>query len=646
MVMRRIWRWALPLFLVVGLLACEASGWFFLRAPAEAMLAARAGREVRIEAPFRLHFRRTLKLEVGGLWIAAPPAFAIPHLLDAKGLTLYLRYTDLLALRHAGEPVRVAMLAAERLDVRLIRQADGRGSWQFAAAPERPPPIVDRIGVQRGDIVLRDPSLAVDVDVRINARDDQGPAILAKMAGRLRERPLRASIILPAGLPRTLPEPGSEPVAVDGKVDFAGLHLDFSGSVGSDEMRGQVSINGPSLSLLGRLFATTLPTTGPFRLQGEVVKNSPVWQIQVTQARIGDSELAGRFTYDTQQQPPRLDGELKGRNLVLADLAPALGTHNEDGAVVRPAGGRTLPNRELDLPALTRLNADVAVHLERVDLGSAFRLPIAPLRARLTLDGGRLTLAGIDARTAQGRLAGSVAIDPRSTRPEWRAELAWDDIRLDTWLQPAPAAAADKNQAKDSTPPPWFTGSLHGRGQLVGHGRSVAELLASLDGRATVFVRNGTLSHLALEAAGLDIAQSLGLLLLGDDRQPMECAVIDLQARQGRLTPRVGLVATPVTVVLIDGHINLGQEVLDLRLTAKPQNVSPLTVRSPLRVRGSFAAPRIAPEALPITVRAASALALALLNPLAAILPFVDFGERETVSCSQALVGTPVARSR
>ncbi|HJV93404.1 MAG TPA: AsmA-like C-terminal region-containing protein, partial [Azonexus sp.] len=376
----------------------------------------------------------------------------------------------------------------------------------------------------------------------------------------------------------------------------------------------------------------------PFRLQGQVVKDSPVWQVKVSHARIGKSDLAGDFTYDTRSQPPRLDGQLTGRNFVLADLAPAFGTRNEDGAVVRPAGGRTLPDRPLDLPSLTRLNADIVVKLDQVDLGSAFRQPIAPLHGRLTLDGGRLTLSELDARTAQGHLAGTLAIDAGPTRPEWRADLGLDGVRLDNWLKAAKSAPDDiRRQTTDKTPPPWFTGNLNGRARLVGHGHSTAELLASLDGRTTFFVRDGSVSHLALEALGLDIAQGLGLLLRGDDRQPVECAVIDLDAKGGQMTPRVALIATPVTALLIDGNIDLAREQLDLRLTAKPQNVSPLTLRTPLRVSGTFANPKVGIEGTPIAARAAGALGLALLNPLAAILPFVDLGDRDKTACSEAL---------
>lgn len=640
MTKRRWFLWALPMLLLAAIVAGEASGWFFLRAPAQAILSSQMGREVRITAPLRLHFRNTIRLEVGALWISAPPEFSIPHLIDAQKLKLSLRYGDLLALRRTTEPLRLAALSADYIDVRLIRLEDGRASWQFAGEPTtRPPPVVDRMGLQRGEIVLRDPTLAADLDARVGIGESAAaPAAVAEISGQLRARPLKATITLPEGLPRTLPGETSKPIAAEGKADYGGLHLDFSGTIGVDDFRGTVAVKGPSLSVLGRLFDTTLPTTGPFRLQGQVVKDSPVWQVKVSQARVGKSDLAGDFTYDTRAQPPRLDGQLTGRNFVLADLAPAFGTRDEDGAVVRPAGGRTLPDRRLDLPSLTRLNSDIVVKLDQVDLGSAFRQPIAPLHGRLTLDGGRLTLSDLDARTAQGNLSGTLAIDAGPTRPEWRADLGLNGVRLDNWLKAAKSAPDDiRRQTTDKPPPPWFTGSLNGRARLVGHGHSTAQLLASLDGRTTLFVRDGSLSHLALEALGLDIAQGLGLLLRGDDRQPVECAVVDLDAKNGQMTPRVALIATPVTVLLIDGKIDLAREQLDLRLTAKPQNVSPLTLRTPLRVSGAFANPKVGIEGTPIAARAAGALGLALLNPLAAILPFVDLGDRDTTSCSAAL---------
>ncbi|HJW02374.1 MAG TPA: AsmA family protein [Azospira sp.] len=636
---QRWWFWCLPLFLIATLVGAEVSGWSFLRGPMEAVLASRLGREVRIAPPFQLHFRDTIKLRLGGLWVSAPPEYAVPHLVDAQGLTLNLPYADLFALRQPTQPLRLAALTADALDVQLIRLGDGRASWHFASESRRPPPTIGYLGVRQGHVVLRDPILAADLVSRFAPGTREGaPITQVDIAGRFRERPLRASIALLGGLPQTLSGTPAAPIAAEGGGDYGGLHLVFSGTLGVDAWRGALAIRGKSLSLLGRLFDTTLPTTAPFSLQASVVKDSPIWQITVTRARVGKSDLAGSFSFDTRPQPHRLEGKLTGRNFVLADLAPAFGTRTTDGDLIRPPRGRTLPHRPLDLPSLRRLDAHIAIDLAQVDLGSAFRQPIAPLRASLTLDGGRLTLADIDASTARGHLGGRLSIDARLPRPEWRADLAWSGVRLDQWIKAAKAGVDDRGRQSRATPLPWFTGNLQGRTQFVGQGLSTAELLGSLDGRATFFVSKGSLSHLALEALGLDVAQGLGLLLTGDDLQPLECAVIDVDARHGRITPRMAALATPVTVVRIDGSIDLAQEQLNLRLAAEPQNVSPLTLRSPFHLTGSFAAPKLTPAVGPIAARAAGAVGLAMLNPFAAILPFVDPGERDTTACRQALV--------
>jgi AsmA protein len=89
-----------------------------------------------------------------------------------------------------------------------------------------------------------------------------------------------------------------------------------------------------------------------------------------------------------------------------------------------------------------------------------------------------------------------------------------------------------------------------------------------------------------------------------------------------------------VTLVRIDGSADLAHETLDLRLVAKPRNVSPFTLRSPLHVRGPFVDPRVSAEAGPIAARVAGGLVLGLVSPVAAILPFLDPGERAESPCA------------
>ncbi len=66
-----------------------------------------------------------------------------------------------------------------------------------------------------------------------------------------------------------------------------------------------------------------------------------------------------------------------------------------------------------------------------------------------------------------------------------------------------------------------------------------------------------------------------------------------------------------------------------LTAIALPKDFSPLTLRSPLRVQGSLADPQVSLEKAPIGMKVAGAALLALLNPLAALLPLVDAGNSD-----------------
>jgi len=290
-------------------------------------------------------------------------------------------------------------------------------------------------------------------------------------------------------------------------------------------------------------------------------------------------------------------------------------------------------------------------------LGNAFSRPITPLKADLLLDSGKLSLSKIDARTADGSIAGLISIDTHlkdaglnndkelanatkktALAPTWNINLRWKDIDVEKWLavstQPKKQA---QSEGKKESPPSYVTGMLNGKTKLTGTGNSTAEMLSSLDGDVSLYIHKGTVSHLIVEALGLDIAQGLGILLTKDNALPMQCAVMDLTAKKGIAIPKVALIDTPVTLILIDGNVNIAKETLDLRLAAKPKNMSPFTVRSPIHVKGTFKTPDVSIEKTPIVARVLGGIALAFINPLAAIVPFLDAGSGEESPCKQSL---------
>ena len=159
---------------------------------------------------------------------------------------------------------------------------------------------------------------------------------------------------------------------------------------------------------------------------------------------------------------------------------------------------------------------------------------------------------------------------------------------------------------------------------------------ASLAGNVHTELRSGAVSHLAVEAAGLDIAQALGVMIRGDDALAVRCAVADLVASAGVLRPRLTVLDTRDSVIWIDGSLSLASETLDLRAIVAPNDFSVLTLRTPLRVRGSLAHPVVSLQKDALGRKVGASLLLALFNPLAALIPLIDPGDRAAADAGAA----------
>jgi len=162
-------------------------------------------------------------------------------------------------------------------------------------------------------------------------------------------------------------------------------------------------------------------------------------------------------------------------------------------------------------------------------------------------------------------------------------------------------------------------------------------MLGSLDGSSQWWVGNGRVSRLLVELIGLDIAQSLGMMVKGDQRLPVRCAVASLSVDNGVMRPDTAVIETELTTTRATGEISLADERLALRVTAHPRNVSPLALRSPVRIEGTFADPEVILDPVSIGARVAAAAALAAVTPVAALLALIDLGDEEKAVCREAL---------
>ncbi|HYG32194.1 MAG TPA: AsmA family protein, partial [Methylophilaceae bacterium] len=536
------------------LVLCEIMGWPFLRKPFEQMAAERMNREVRIEAPFKLHLLGRFKLSMGGLWVSSPPEFGAPYLVDADNITVGLRYRDLIGWDSSTKPLNIKLLEVERIDTHMLRNADG-ATWQFDKedkSDDKPTPFpnFETLVVKNGTAVVKDTITDADLEMSFQTREgseNRSAVSIVKAEGNFRGHPIQAHLETPGFLPAAT-EQDSRPVPIDAWATYGGVSGEFKGKLadigGDNEVTGNFGIKGPSLGILGDLFGIVLPTTTAFTIKGDVKRELGLLAVNIHPARVGRSDLSAKFRFDTSGDKIAMKGDLYSTNFVLADLGPTFGTRAEDGSEAGRPEGRIFPNRPLNLPALNKFNAEISLDFKRVELGKVFSAPIAPFKANLDLNSGKLSLAKIDARTADGSLSGTIAVDAHALgatgnenpddksrpKPEWSMNLTWKDINLAKWIK-------TRAQAEPGEPDAYIKGILNGRTNLKGRGISTAELLGSLDGDVEAYVNRGEISHLIIEAIGLDVAQALGIVMRGDQLLPMRCDVVDMQSDSGILQP-------------------------------------------------------------------------------------------------------------
>jgi uncharacterized protein involved in outer membrane biogenesis len=176
-----------------------------------------------------------------------------------------------------------------------------------------------------------------------------------------------------------------------------------------------------------------------------------------------------------------------------------------------------------------------------------------------------------------------------------------------------------------------------GSAQLAGHGNSIGDLIGTSNGKITVAANGGQVSQLLTELLEIDVAKALMLLGTRKKQVELRCAVGHLNVKDGIATPESFVIDTSETNVNVSGKIDLGEERLDLETHAKGKSPSLITLRAPIVMEGAFKAPKVHPKAGPLVAQGGAAVALAAVNPVLAIAPFVSRGSGKDADCNTLL---------
>lgn len=610
---------------------------------AQRLLSARLDRAVTISDDATVCLCPGPTLRAGTLAIGPPAWSGAAHFARVSGLELRLAFATLF-----GGPLHLTSVSVDRGELVLERREDGAASWQLnpggnghGGNGSGEPPRIDRLEARdvgwrfvdsavqadlAGTLSLVDRGEAGHGDAGGDGPADAAPRLRLDARGTLRTLPVEARVegggVLPGG--DAGPRPLTARASVgDGRLEFDG-EADALASL--DGLRGRFRVTGPALAALGGLFGAVLPRTPPFRIEGSLQRTDTRWSLAIASATLGDSDLRGDLSFVPARAgaSARLDGTLASTRMRIADLGRSVGFGEEETG--RP--GRVLPDVSLDLPSLRDMDAKVALTIARLELG-ADTSPITDVGVALRLENAVLALGELRATVAGGRIDGELRIDATDRPGRVTASLRLRRVALERWLPPLRGE-------------PPIASRLNAELALDGRGDSVADVLARADGRARVALGPGVASRLLLEAAGLDVAEALAVLSTRDRAVRLDCGLADIAIERGVMTPRVLFVDTRDTILTAQGTVDLSDERLGLRVRAAPRDFSPLTVRAPIDVRGTFADPAVSIDRTRVAGTVIASVVLgALVSPVAALLPLLDFGEGDPPSpCGERYAGT------
>ena len=144
---------------------------------------------------------------------------------------------------------------------------------------------------------------------------------------------------------------------------------------------------------------------------------------------------------------------------------------------------------------------------------------------------------------------------------------------------------------------------------------------------------NGRISNLLDAASSLNGGKVLALLAGGDKDITINCGGIAFDVAGGRGKSTLFVIDTEQTQVLGGGWFDLRNERFDVTIAPKPKEVGLLSLRTPVRVHGSFKQPEFEVEKGPLLARAGAIVALAAAAPLAALVPMIETGPGVETNC-------------
>ena len=488
----------------------------------------------------------------------------------------------------------IPLIRARGGSVEIVRDTDGKLNWSSAssagdaAAPEERSEIPSIGEIEIADVKISylditsqrsDLLLAANIEGVLRGKQD----VFLKGDGTINQSPFTFEFAGGA-FDRLINPDGLYPlrIAIDGPT-----RLRIEGQLATTEdgetRLTSVRLTGDDFADLGVPFGLPLPTTPPYDLNGTVLFGDKAISLEDFAGRIGDSDASGTLTVDYGDEEPRLTGNIYSKRLDFDDLAGLIGAQPDPDETASESQQKAAEQQGLlpktEIPVALLRSAEIDIRL----VADSVLSPVAKvdnIDMHFILKDDRLTVKPLKAGIANGEVTGEIALNVRDDIPSADIDVTLGGVELYRFFE-------------DTDFVQQMGGAVSGRIYFIGNGMNFAEILEAANGGGHLVLRDGRISGLIVEAAGLDIAESLGLLIGGDVSVDMPCAVAAITANKGVLSFKRGVISTSDSLLLTEGSVDIGARSLDIRVEARERDFSLIDLKAPVSISGPLQDPDI-----------------------------------------------------
>ena len=431
------------------------------------------------------------------------------------------------------------------------------------------------------------------------------------------------------------------PFPVDLKAQVAQTEITIAGKIQDPvAARGidvKFSAKGDDLSKIEIITREPLPVKGPFQISSHLIAAKPE-KIQASDITIQleDSKLNGSVTFDRSGKKPRISGDIFSEIL---DLRPMLintekkvtGAKEKTTKPERKSG-KLFQNTPLKLDGLHLFNTVLDVRIKQMLLP---KLAVDNIATKIRLQDGNLTANPLTAEIGGGKSVNSLNVQAKEN-------MAFVDVNVDI----------KKMNIGEMLKKLEITQAVEGildlDISLKGQGKSVAAIMAGLNGDVVASLGEGKIPTGYLDFISADISSTLMRIInpFGKkiDSARINCAVCDFNIKNGMAKSDVIVVDDPQKTLFSKGMINLKTEALDFRIETNPKegigtqdtgklSISLSKITKPFKLGGTLAHPSLEID----IVGSGTTIGAALLGPVGWAYLLVSGSSGKGNPCEKAL---------